>query len=121
MGKQQFPQSQVSSQFISEIPDQVSSQKSVRVSGSFSRFTKSSVKQNFDVLDKKINPQHVNQNNNLFSPSDVVDHKVFGKGIVISVEKSSGEEELIIKFDNISVPKRIIPSFGSLNKMDSKK
>ncbi len=121
MGKQQFPQSQVSSQFISEIPDQVSSQKSFRVSGNFSRFTKSSVKQNFDVLDKKINPQHVNQDNNLFHPSDVVDHKVFGKGIVISVEKSSGEEELIIKFDNISVPKRIIPSFGSLNKMNSKK
>ena len=41
--------------------------------------------------------------------------------IVISVEKSSGEEELIIKFDNISAPKRIIPSFGSLNKVNSKK
>ena len=87
----------------------------------FSKQTRTSVKNRFDILDKKINFKNNDQNKALFSPSDVVSHKVFGKGIVISVEKSSGDEELIIKFDNISTPKRIIPSFGSLNKVNRKK
>ena len=121
MGKRQFPQSQVSSQFISEIPDKIAEEKSFRLSRNFSKQTRTSVKNRFDILDKKINFQNNDQNKALFSPSDVVSHKVFGKGIVISVEKSSGDEELIIKFDNISTPKRIIPSFGSLNKVNRKK
>ncbi len=116
IGKQPFPQSQIQSQFISEIPDKVIEQKSFRIRGKYLNRNNPSVKKNFDMLDSKINSQNNESSKILFNPSDVVIHKIFGKGIVISVEKSSGDEELIIKFDNISSPKRIIPSFGSLNK-----
>tara|TARA_B100000686_G_scaffold226610_1_gene233903 strand:- start:5376 stop:7649 length:2274 start_codon:yes stop_codon:yes gene_type:complete len=116
IGKQPFPQSQIQSQFISEIPDKVIEQKSFRIRGKYLNRNNPSVKKKFDMLESKINSQNNESSKILFNPSDVVIHKIFGKGIVISVEKSSGDEELIIKFDNISSPKRIIPSFGSLNK-----
>ena len=65
-----------------------------------------------------MNPEINNERKLLFNPYDIVKNKIFGKGIVISVDNLIGDEEVIIKFDNISSPKRIIARFGSLENLN---
>ena len=116
MGKQHFPQSQIASQFISEIPKDVIVEKSFKIPRNLlgMRNFSPNLPNRINVLDKKINPETNDRQRPSFNPSDIVQHKIFGKGIVVSVEKPADDEEVIIKFDNISSPKRIISRFGSL-------
>lgn len=53
-----------------------------------------------------------------FSAGDVVSHKVFGKGKVISLQKMSNDTLVEISFDNVGV-KKIMANFAKLEKISN--
>ncbi len=110
-GKSMFSQSQIPSQFLSEIPRDLLKTADYDDFGSINYTEKNFRREDYSRLPEKKAVNHSN-----FSISDVVTHKVFGKGIVVSMNNSNDEDELLIKFDGIDEPKLILPAFGSIHK-----
>ena len=110
-GKSMFSQSQVPSQFLSEIPKELLKTADYDDFGSIN-YTEKNFRQ--EDYAKPVRKENVNHSN--FSVSDIVTHKVFGKGIVVSMNSDNDENELLIKFDEINEPKLILPAFGSIHK-----
>ena len=108
-GKNMFSQTQLPSQFLSEIPGNLFKTAEYSNSGEIifveRKFDKKTLYKN---KDKKIL-------NNNFNVSDVVVHKVFGEGVILNISKEN-EEELLIKFEDYDKPKLILSAFGSLSK-----
>ena len=104
-----FSQTQLPSQFLSEIPGNLFKTAEYSNSGEIifveRKFDKKTLYKN---KDKKIL-------NNNFNISDVVVHKVFGEGVILNISKEN-EEELLIKFEDYDKPKLILSAFGSLSK-----
>jgi len=109
-GKNMFSQTQVPSQFLSEIPKELLKTADYNF-GNINYTEKNFSKTDYIKTEKKIKTSNSN-----FYVSDVVIHKIFGKGIVVSIDKSNDEDELLIKFDDIEEPKLILPAFGSIHK-----
>ena len=105
-----FSQTQVPSQFLSEIPKELLKTADYNF-GNINYTEKNFSKTDYIKTEKKIKTSNSN-----FYVSDVVIHKIFGKGIVVSIDKSNDEDELLIKFDDIEEPKLILPAFGSIHK-----
>ena len=108
-GKNMFSQTQLPSQFLSEIPGDLFKTAEYSNSGEIIF-----VERKFDkkVLNKTKNKKVLGNNYNI---SDVVIHKVFGEGVILNISKEN-EEELLIKFENHDKPKLILSAFGSLSK-----
>ena len=108
-GKNMFSQTQLPSQFLSEIPGDLFKTAEYSNSGEIIF-----VERKFDkkVLNKTKNKKVLGNN---FNISDVVIHKVFGEGVILNISKEN-EEELLIKFENHDKPKLILSAFGSLSK-----
>ena len=110
-GKSMFSQSQVPSQFLSEIPKELLKTADYDDFGSINYTEKNFRQEDYAKPVKKEKANHSN-----FSVSDIVMHKVFGKGIVVSMNSDNDEDELLIKFDDIDEPKLILPAFGSIHR-----
>ena len=108
-GKNMFSQTQLPSQFLSEIP------------GNLFKTAEYSNSGEIIFVDRKFDKKILNKNkdkkilNNNFNVSDVVVHKVFGEGVILNISKEN-EEELLIKFEDYDKPKLILSAFGSLSK-----
>lgn len=108
-GKNMFSQTQLPSQFLSEIP------------GNLFKTAEYSNSGEIIFVDRKFDKKILNKNkgkkilNNNFNISDVVVHKVFGEGVILNISKEN-EEELLIKFEDYDKPKLILSAFGSLSK-----
>ena len=108
-GKNMFSQTQLPSQFLSEIP------------GNLFKTAEYSNSGEIIFVDRKFDKKIFNKNkdkkilNNNFNVSDVVVHKVFGEGVILNISKEN-EEELLIKFEDYDKPKLILSAFGSLSK-----
>ena len=108
-GKNMFSQTQLPSQFLSEIP------------GNLFKTAEYSNSGEIIFVDRKFDKKILNKNkdkkilNNNFNVSDVVVHKVFGEGVILNISKEN-EEELLIKFEDYDKPKLILSAFGSLTK-----
>ena len=108
-GKNMFSQTQLPSQFLSEIP------------GNLFKTAEYSNSGEIIFVDRKFDKKIFNKNkdkkilNNNFNISDVVVHKVFGEGVILNISKEN-EEELLIKFEDYDKPKLILSAFGSLSK-----
>ena len=108
-GKNMFSQTQLPSQFLSEIP------------GDLFRTAEYSNSGEIIFVERKFDKKTLNKNKNKkllgnnFNISDIVIHKVFGEGVVLNISKEN-EEELLIKFENHDKPKLILSAFGSLSK-----
>ena len=114
MGKNMFSQAQMPSQFLNEIPENLLKTADYTSSGSITytnRKFKASDYEKPPSIRKAFSPN--------FSPSDVVRHKIFGRGIVVSVNKEHEEEEILVKFDELDETKLILPAFGSIHKEQS--
>lgn len=114
MGKTMFSQAQMPSQFLNEIPENLLKTADYTSSGSITytnRKFKASDYEKPPPVRKAFSPN--------FSPSDVVRHKIFGRGIVVSVNKEHEEEEILVKFDELDETKLILPAFGSIHKEQS--
>ena len=104
-----FSQTQLPSQFLSEIP------------GNLFKTAEYSNSGEIIFVDRKFDKKILNKNkgkkilNNNFNISDVVVHKVFGEGVILNISKEN-EEELLIKFEDYDKPKLILSAFGSLSK-----
>ena len=104
-----FSQTQLPSQFLSEIP------------GNLFKTAEYSNSGEIIFVDRKFDKKILNKNkgkkilNNNFNVSDVVIHKVFGEGVILNISKEN-EEELLIKFEDYDKPKLILSAFGSLSK-----
>ena len=104
-----FSQTQLPSQFLSEIPGDLFKTAEYSNSGEII------------FVDRKFDKKILNKNkgkkilNNNFNISDVVVHKVFGEGVILNISKEN-EEELLIKFEDYDKPKLILSAFGSLSK-----
>ena len=104
-----FSQTQLPSQFLSEIP------------GNLFKTAEYSNSGEIIFVDRKFDKKILNKNNdkkilnNNFNVSDVVVHKVFGEGVILNISKEN-EEELLIKFEDYDKPKLILSAFGSLSK-----
>ena len=104
-----FSQTQLPSQFLSEIP------------GNLFKTAEYSNSGEIIFVDRKFDKKILNKNkgkkilNNNFNNSDVVVHKVFGEGVILNISKEN-EEELLIKFEDYDKPKLILSAFGSLSK-----
>ena len=104
-----FSQTQLPSQFLSEIPGKLFKTAEYSNSGEII------------FVDRKFDKKILNKNkgkkilNNNFNISDVVVHKVFGEGVILNISKEN-EEELLIKFEDYDKPKLILSAFGSLSK-----
>ena len=104
-----FSQTQLPSQFLSEIP------------GNLFKTAEYSNSGEIIFVDRKFDKKIFNKNkdkkilNNNFNVSDVVVHKVFGEGVILNISKEN-EEELLIKFEDYDKPKLILSAFGSLSK-----
>lgn len=109
-GKNMFSQAQLPSQFLSEIPDNLFKTAEYSNSGEIIFVDRKFNKEKFKPKSKNKN---LNDNYNI---SDVVEHKVFGEGVIINISKENEEEELLIKFENSDNPKTILPAFGSISK-----
>ena len=109
-GKNMFSQSQLPSQFLSEIPNNLFKTAEYSNSGEVifvdRKFNKNSFK-------SKVKKKTLNNN---FNVSDVVIHKVFGEGVILNITKENDEEEILIKFEGSDKPKIILPAFGSISK-----
>ena len=108
-GKNMFSQTQLPSQFLSEVPGDLFKTAEYSNSGEIIF-----VERKFDkkFLNKTKNKKVLGNN---FNISDVVIHKVFGEGVILNISKEN-EEELLIKFENHDKPKLILSAFGSLSK-----
>lgn len=111
LGKSMFSQSQIPSQFLSEIPSDLLKTADYNDSGSIN-YTSRKFRSEDYVKPERKRIAH----NPSYSVSEVVQHKVFGRGIIISVNSENEEEELLIKFDGIDEAKLILPAFGSIHK-----
>ncbi len=114
MGKTMFSQAQMPSQFLNEIPENLLKTADYTSAGSITytnRKFKASDYEKPSSIRKTFSPH--------FSPSDVVRHKIFGRGIVVSVNKEHEEEEILVKFDELDETKLILPAFGSIHKEQS--
>ena len=110
-GKSMFSQSQIPSQFLSEIPKELLKTADYDDYGSINYTEKF-----FRQEDYVMRTEKRKDNNSNFYVSDIVTHKVFGKGIVVSMNSDNDEDELLIKFDEINEPKLILPAYGSIHK-----
>ena len=111
LGKSMFSQSQIPSQFLSEIPPDLLKTADYNDSGSIN-YTSRKFRSEDYIKPERKRIAH----NPSYSASEVVQHKVFGRGIIISVNSENDEEELLIKFDGIDEAKLILPAFGSIHK-----
>ena len=110
-GKSMFSQSQIPSQFLSEIP------KELLKTADYDDYGSINYTEKFFRQEDYVKPtEKRNDNNSNFYVSDIVTHKVFGKGIVVSMNSDNDEDELLIKFDEINEPKLILPAYGSIHK-----
>ena len=110
-GKSMFSQSQIPSQFLSEIP------KELLKTADYDDYGSINYTEKFFRQEDYVKPtEKRNDNNSNFYVSDIVTHKVFGKGIVVSMNSDNDEDELLIKFDEIDEPKLILPAYGSIHK-----
>ena len=109
-GKNLFSQSQLPSQFLSEIPPNLLKTADYNSSGNITYTSRRFESEEYKKTERQrqVSPK--------FSPSEIVTHKVFGRGIIVSVNEEREEEELLIKFDGIDEPKLILPAFGSIHK-----
>ena len=110
-GKSMFSQSQIPSQFLSEIPKELLKTADYDDYGSINYTEKF-----FRQEDYVMRTEKRKDNNSNFYVSDIVTNKVFGKGIVVSMNSDNDEDELLIKFDEINEPKLILPAYGSIHK-----
>jgi len=108
-GKNMFSQTQLPSQFLSEIPANLFKTAEYSNSGEIIFVERKFEKKIFN----KNNEKKILDNN--FNVSDVVVHKVFGEGVILNISKEN-EEELLIKFEDYDKPKLILSAFGSLSK-----
>tara|TARA_B100000614_G_C14444265_1_gene451566 strand:+ start:90 stop:497 length:408 start_codon:yes stop_codon:yes gene_type:complete len=104
-----FSQTQLPSQFLSEIPANLFKTAEYSNSGEIIFVERKFEKKIFN----KNNEKKILDNN--FNVSDVVVHKVFGEGVILNISKEN-EEELLIKFEDYDKPKLILSAFGSLSK-----
>ena len=110
-GKSMFSQSQIPSQFLSEIPNELLK------TADYDDYGIINYTEKFFRQEDYVKPtEKRNDNNSNFYVSDIVTHKVFGKGIVVSMNSDNDEDELLIKFDEIDEPKLILPAYGSIHK-----
>jgi DNA helicase-2/ATP-dependent DNA helicase PcrA len=114
MGKNMFSQAQMPSQFLNEIPENLLKTADYTSSGSITYTNRK-----FKASDYEKPPSKRKAFSPNFSPSDVVRHKIFGRGIVVSVNKEHEEEEILVKFDELDETKLILPAFGSIHKEQS--
>ena len=109
-GKNMFSQSQLPSQFLSEIPNNLFKTAEYSNSGEVIFVDR---KFNKNTFKSKVKKKTLNNN---FNVSDVVIHKVFGEGVILNITKENEEEEILIKFEDSDKPKIILPAFGSISK-----
>ena len=110
------------SRFIGEIPEEFLNRTAERKRESFSSSSSSfgtSLRSNRemfnDIFNKKAFDVRSNPVNIDFSPGDIVSHRKFGKGMVLSVTPDGGDVRIEIAFDSVGT-KALMGSFAKLTK-----
>ncbi len=109
------------SRFVSEIPDELmdkpEDEAAARPMREFAPIQKPKPKVSAEMLKKPLTPGYTNNSRNteVFSVGDVVEHPVFGIGMIITVTKLGPDNMYEIAFDNVGT-KKMLGSYAKIKR-----